>query len=267
MQRDISYSEAIVLHYCGIEHCAPEHSCQGVRLHYLLHFVVSGKGVFKAEGRTYSLSSGDIFLIKPGESTYYCADSSEPWEYIWIAIGGKEAYSLLRDIGLENSRIKKFDDIELIRSKLIVLLEGFKTRNRYFAIEQLYGIAALLYTAQENAAAAEIYLRNAVSYIENNYLYHIKIEDIAERVGIDRSYLYRLFIEYFKKSPKEYLDDIRIKAAKELLSMGSYTVTEAALSCGFSDASAFSKAFRKAVGITAGEYKKKYSNGIIVIRE
>ena len=52
------------IYFCGHEHCQPGHSFgPAVRPHYLIHVVLSGKGIFKHQGHTYSLKSGDSFLI------------------------------------------------------------------------------------------------------------------------------------------------------------------------------------------------------------
>ena len=124
---------------------------------------------------------------------------------------------------------------------------------------QFYGIIALLYdpAVGRGETSAECYVRTAADYIENNYAYPIRIDMIAGRLGIDRSYLYRIFTEKMSVSPKEYLNRVRIKAAKEMLAAGEYSVTDTAFSCGFSDVSAFCNSFRRAEGITAGEYRAK----------
>ena len=69
----------------GNERCLPSHQFgPAVRSYWLLHFVVSGKGVFRTSRGEYSLGKNDIFVIRPYEITYYEADKSEPWEYMWI---------------------------------------------------------------------------------------------------------------------------------------------------------------------------------------
>ncbi len=263
---DIRFSESLVLHYSGSERCSPGHSCGGMRLHYLLHFIVSGRGIFRSGEKSCRLSAGNAFLIRPYEYSYYRADDKEPWEYIWIAFNGAEAPRLLRDIGLESERVLKTDKMGEISEKLRILLKSANENNRYRSLEQFYGIAALLYKPYETGSesSAEQYVRKAADYIENNYAYPIRIDSISEKLGIDRSYLYRIFTERMSVSPKEYLNSVRIRAAKEMLAAGKYSVTQTAFSCGFSDASAFCNGFRRAVGMTAGEYRAKYAETILL---
>lgn len=93
---------------------------------------------------------------------------------------------------------------------------------------------------------ATLYFQKASEYIKNNYAYPIQISDVARYVGIDRSYLYRIFMEHENISPKQYLLKHRLQMATQLLCSSTCTITEAALSCGFRDAPSFCNYFRQA---------------------
>ena len=55
---------------CGLERCAPGQTWgPGIRDHYLIHLVVSGKGVFEVGGRTYEVTPGDLFF-QPAHPLY-----------------------------------------------------------------------------------------------------------------------------------------------------------------------------------------------------
>ena len=69
----------------GSQICKPRHSFgPALRTHWLLHYVVSGKGYFRIKDREYTVTAGNIFVIPPFVETYYEADSRDPWEYIWV---------------------------------------------------------------------------------------------------------------------------------------------------------------------------------------
>lgn len=69
----------------GFEHCRPRHAFgPAVRSYWLLHYIVSGCGVFRSGGKEYAVSAGECFVIHPGEVTRYEADRADPWHYIWI---------------------------------------------------------------------------------------------------------------------------------------------------------------------------------------
>ena len=92
-------------------------------------------------------------------------------------------------------------------------------------------------------------------YIDHNYASDIKVEEIAEKFDIDRKYLRNLFFRYLGVSTKDYLMNIRIEKAKELLTSGELSVGEVALAVGYSDALGFSKIFKKHVGVSPSEFR------------
>ena len=102
----------------------------------------------------------------------------------------------------------------------------------------------------------QIYLEMAREYMKNNYSYDIHISEIATFIGIDRTYLYRIFMEQEQMSPKEYLQQLRIRAAGNMLRSTEHSVTEIAYSCGFKDASAFCNHFRKLTGMTPKVFRR-----------
>ena len=108
----------------------------------------------------------------------------------------------------------------------------------------------------ENSAHGGLYTREheyvnkAIGYIKSNYGYPIQISDLAKHIGIDRTYLYRIFTASENMSPKQYLMQVRINAAKKMLLAGTYSVGETALSCGFSDSAAFCGRFKTVTGMT-----------------
>ena len=67
--------QPLQIFYCGRSACAPGHFWgPAVRPHYLLHVVLNGKGRYTAGGKTYLLTGGDAFFIRPMDSHYYQAD-------------------------------------------------------------------------------------------------------------------------------------------------------------------------------------------------
>lgn len=94
------------LSYSGYAQCGPLH-CYGPasRPHYLIHFVVKGKGMYQASGQKHYLTAGQGFLIEPGTQTFYQADKDDPWSYLWIGVGGTNAGKYIRDIGLNQRAV------------------------------------------------------------------------------------------------------------------------------------------------------------------
>ena len=83
----------------GFQNCDP--LCQwgpGIRDHYLIHYIISGKGYYKVNNKTYTLVAGDTFLVYPNTEVIYYADENEPWEYAWVGFTGSDASMILKAI-------------------------------------------------------------------------------------------------------------------------------------------------------------------------
>ena len=101
------------------------------------------------------------------------------------------------------------------------------------------------------------YVKKAVSFIQSNYCNPIRVTDVADYVCVNRSYLYTLFQNYLGRSPQQVLTMFRITKARELLESTSYPIESIALSCGYSDALVFTKAFRSMRGMSPSQYRKE----------
>lgn len=254
----------IVIFFCGREQCEPGHAFgPAIRPHYLLHYIVHGSGKYYENGRVHNLAQGQAFLIKPKETTFYMASQQDPWEYMWFAFGGTEAENIVDRCGMNgNSPIYQGGNGGEIAFFLQSMVENFENYNQNEFM--LLGYFYLIFSRMENheqsgkGAYEKFYMRQAVEYIKNNYSYDIRISDIAKYIGIDRTYLYRLFIQEENISPKKYVTKYRLEMAMRLLKQGDRNVTEIALSCGFKDTPSFCKHFRSNLNMTPSQYKDRF---------
>ena len=66
----------------------------GIRDHYLIHYVISGKGTYEVNNETHFLSAEDAFLVYPNTEIIYRADAKTPWEYAWVGFTGSDAATI-----------------------------------------------------------------------------------------------------------------------------------------------------------------------------
>ena len=103
-------------------------------------------------------------------------------------------------------------------------------------------------------------LAPALSYINDHYTQqNIELADLARLCGVSQPYLRRLFQAAFRVPPAVYVRNKRLKYAKELLSTGEYSVTDASVLAGFNDTAYFSREFKSYTGMTPSEYSKNGS--------
>lgn len=261
-------SRALTIYYGGSEVCTPSHSFgPAIRPHYLMHYILDGKGNYYVGDKCYQLKKGEGFLICPGESTYYKADKEDPWEYCWISFDGYEAANILKNIGLSKDNLI-FKDYSngTFKENLLSLIYNHENNssNELALIGQLYLCFSNIYdqVSSKEKDTYESYSDKALNYIYNNFSYDIKISDIAKHVGIDRTYLYKLFMQEHKTSPQQYLISFRLNTAVNLLETTKMNITEISYSCGFKDTPTFYKHFKKQFNITPVKYRKSKTNYI-----
>lgn len=262
----------LYLCFCGYANCSPLYSFgPAVRPNYILHYILQGRGIFRAEEQNYSLSAGQGFLIEPEMQTFYQADEQDPWSYLWIGFGGSRAGDYLRELGLGGrQRIFSCDCGSELKDLVYRMLKNqtYTPSNEYLLESLLYQFFSVLaehleVRTQGQNADGNLYVRKAVEYIQNNYARPIRVSDIADYIGIHRSYLYTLFQEHLQTSPKAYLTNFRLTRASQLLDVTDLSVESVALSCGYQDALRFSKQFKAMMGFTpTGQRKKNRSSNI-----
>ena len=257
---------SLYVNCCGCSQTEPLHSFgPASKPHYLIHFVLSGKGVFRFHDKEYHLESGYGFLIQPNELAFYQADEKEPWSYLWVGFGGSRAEEYLNAMSLSG----RHPIFSCNRSEELYNIVRDMMEHNTFGVSDdlrrngLLGVFLSVIADSTGVAAKEEedkgnqYVKKAVSFIQSNYCNPIKVTDVAEYVCINRSYLYTLFQNYLGMSPQQFLTTFRITKARELLESTNYPIESIALSCGYSDALVFTKAFRAMKGMSPSQYRKE----------
>mgnify|MGYP004487652089 FL=1 len=194
----------LLLQFCGYSTTKPLHSFGPVvRPHYIIHFVLNGKGIFQIREKTYHLEAGQGFLIEPDELTFYQSDAKEPWEYLWIGFNGRMVPEFLKQIGLSSAHPifhcdKRKELYWLVNDMLVHSKSNFSSDlRRTGLLYEFLSILALNPLESDQQVDSEyMYINQAIEYIKNNYWDGIHIYDIAKYLCIDRSYLYLLFHKY-----------------------------------------------------------------------
>ncbi len=247
------------IYHCGHQRCSGGHAFgPAIRNHYLLHYVLSGTGRYYVDGVCNHIKAGEGFLICPGKSTYYIADTDDPWAYVWIGFDGYEVPTILKDCGLSEQQLHYQGGDAHLGQELIAFVETMTEQaGHYERLSKFYHILSLLQKNDTASNQEQDYFDAAVEFIYHNYGYDIKISDIARKVGIDRTYLYKIFMKKIAQSPQRYLILFRLRMGCEMLQQTKRNITEIAYSCGFKDTPSFCKQFRKQYQQTPLQYRRQ----------
>ncbi|MFD2613841.1 AraC family transcriptional regulator [Paenibacillus gansuensis] len=237
--------------------------------YYLVHYVLSGRGVFRCLDEAYELRAGDSFFIKPGRLVSYEADLADPWQYRWIACRGEEAERMYDAAGVSSRA-------PVIRStgnrRIPVLfnqIEGVLKRKGEGVDYKASGYWNLLMGEYREVqspradAGPEVLdeidktVQQAVHYLSTQYAEAVTIEMMAESLGYNRAYLSKIFKQRMKESPVTFLLHLRLDKARLLIrERPELTLEQIASSVGFNDPLYFSKQFKKRYELSPSDYRR-----------
>ncbi|MDR0266836.1 AraC family transcriptional regulator [Paenibacillus sp.] len=235
--------------------------------YYLLHYVESGRGLFRTEQHTYELGKGSCFLIHPSRLVSYASDESDPWRYRWTAFTGNEAKELVESAGFVGGQSVLFTGGEsLIPSSINRIADAFYSKKESADMAAL-GYLYLIFSEAREILTSEIPLtgtesqvqrtvKQMIHYLSAQYAHPVSIEQMCESLGYNRAYLSRIFKKETGMSPVTYLLKLRIDKSRQLLrERPELSIEQVAASVGLTDALYFSRQFKRLCGQSPSHYR------------
>ncbi|MFC4810869.1 AraC family transcriptional regulator [Paenibacillus sp. GCM10023250] len=250
------------LYYCGVEEVERFFTCgPHIRDRYLIHYVIGGSGFFESRGRRHKVGAGELFAIFPGELISYETDPGDPWTFCWFAFDGRRSKEMLRRAGIsQDVPVRRVHGGDAIRGYVELLnetLRAYPSRDLpatriHGALYDIFAVLELSCLASRPAMPAKAdaadYVGKALQFIETHYQSPISIKNIADYVGLERTYFTKQFTKSTGESPQQYLIKYRIDQALRLLSTTAMTVGQVGKSVGIPEPAYFSRLFKKVVG-------------------
>ena len=219
------------------------------RAHNGFVFCKKGSAIYSYEGRDYLCDETHVILVsKKTDYDFVTNGQCEMFTIDFELSEGQFEGLYLLSIGESSSFYRGFQDMQ----NRIFSLSSYKLPN----LSSLYDLTSRINDFGFNKKKYEI-IEESERYMEDNrYSGGLSIDDIAEKSNISEVYFRRLFKEKYGISPVQYINNRRIKLAKDLLVKDEMTINEISQVCGFSDLYSFSRAFKKKVGTAPSQYKK-----------
>ena len=209
-------------------------------------FCLSGQVTYTSNGQDFTLDKKCAVILPQGaEYTLRCQ---------------KEGQFPVINFKAENFKCDSFVEVPLESNN--VYINNYRKLSDYFLYDdKSLKIFGLFYSMLDMLNSAlthtETPLHPVVSFLEKNISdSEITNEFLAEKLGISEVYLRKLFHEHYGTSPKQYIIDMRIQKARQLLENGTETITEISEQCGFSSLYHFCRLFKAKVGLTPSDYRK-----------
>lgn len=212
-----------------------------------LSFCTEGQITYTQNGKEYISDYAHAIILPKGQSyciygdkkgyfpviNFHC-ESFPCTEITVIPIGNPESY---------------IKDYEQMKSLMLF------SKNRTKIISILYNIIHRL-SFSENINSET--LLPAIKYLESNYTDpNLTNSILAHKCAISEVYFRKLFLQQYNTTPKQYVMNIRIDKAKQLLTDGILKINVISEKCGFSNAYHFCRVFKEKTGLTPTEFMKQ----------
>ncbi|CAN7674400.1 AraC family transcriptional regulator [Paenibacillus sp. LjRoot153] len=255
-------------------------------LDYLLVYIQEGTCCFWVDHQKYMFYSGQFCLVQPGSllSLEGLTNTVTPFLHFDIAYNPERAdsfptrpgqidlsaYSHLMQPTLQDLFMTQVpvhvqpQDPFLLKEKLLQTIELFHMPNSFTQLRtqqlMLDIILSILEPYQRDVPSLAPSLNWITSYFSNHLSDPISVQDMASRANLSVSRFSFLFKQRYGTSPHQYLLQMRIHHAKELLTNTEHSLESISDYCGFADLHHFSKIFKQRTGTTPGEHRKTTKN-------
>lgn len=243
-------------------------SKSGVKPHthpyYHMLYIESGSCIMTVAGQRHVLEAGQSILIPPHtEHSYY---NEKP-----VAMHNQEIkFTYARSIPF------RISDSTLVCSLFQQVVQEYSLLGRSADKSAAAYMSALLYAITQDARLEKTIdfqyvdasgfgelARNVIHYLEAHYQEELRLDDIAQMTGHNKSYLCVAFKKDTGFTILDCLNTIRIRRAAELIVYSDHSFAQVAGMCGFTSVSHFNRVFVKYVGITPGQCRRAYPVGIL----
>ena len=231
---------------------------------FILEYIVSGKGYLNVNDEKHTLKAGDAYIIHPGDFCIYHSDPSDPYKKYWVNFSASFFFTELLKAYDINDRVVRGLDLSGFFEDIFKLEERYTLNDEMYIPASKLIFGALMEIAQhkqKNFMSQE----KDIAFKVRNLLYKsfatkITIDEVAKRFYRSKNDINRQFKKKYNTTPHNYLIDVRIGKAKNLLVNSKKTLAEIASFLCFSSEFHFSNTFKKKVGVSPSEFRKSHAS-------
>ena len=211
-----------------------------------LTFRISGSCIISCGGKDCLVNTNDILYLP--QNTGYTAEYTDS-EMIAIH------FVTARDD--RQAEVYSFENVEQIYSLFLQALSLWENKEPGYGVYLMAHLYTILGAILERKTKTSLprHFMNALSFINSNYKDNsISVDMICARAGISATAFRQLFRKHYQKTPTQYITDLRLAYARNLIS-GGMTIENAACESGFNDPKYFARVVKKHFGCTPRDLK------------
>jgi AraC-like DNA-binding protein len=232
---------------------------------YQLIYIGAGKLHLYENGQERIISKGNMLLFRPGQQQFYNLYAADKPETYWVHFTGSEVEALLDYYGMPKDKSVFFTgtspDYQWLFRQMIQELQLFRANYDDLLNINLRHVFLMISrflkerTKHDSDTLNEV--ERAAHFFNENYNRNISIKKYASEHHISECWFNRTFKQVIKLTPMQYIIQIRITNAINLLESTRFNIIQIANAVGYDDAYYFSRLFRKHTGVSPTEYRKR----------
>lgn len=225
---------------------------------YFFIYVTGGVFNTSIDGMHRKFNAGSVVIFPPKYKYHYWGEP--PSSYVCVHFTGSHAKSLLYDLGFSTMPYTvELEYSTKIRSLFDKMDEQYMTNAPFLQYSLSCLLEQILLTIAVERVKSEGYrtFKKSIKYIHANYTDKIQIPYLAKIEGLSNSRFITLFSKEMGKTPSEYILDLRLGRACELLVATDKQISSIGTTVGYKDQYFFSKIFKKHMGISPQGYRNK----------
>lgn len=237
------------------------------RKDYQLLYIADGQIQIFFDGKEHILGKGNMLLFRPDEpQIYYLFAKYSPKTY-WVHFTGNAVEKMLDKYQMPKGRnifyIGTSPDYQWMFNQMIQELQLRRTNYEELLCINLHQIFLIInrYIQEADNISNNILdeIERAKHYFIKNYNKRIVIEQYAQERLMSSCWFINNFKRIIKCTPMQFILNLRIEKAKELLEFGNYNISQVSAMVGYDNPLYFSRLFKKYVGVSPKEYKKGFN--------
>lgn len=232
---------------------------------YQLLYINSGKLHLYEDGEEKIITKGNMLLFRPGTSQIYNIYLADKPETYWVHFTGRDVDALLDYYGMPKNKLVFFTgtspDYPWLFRQMIQELQLCRVNYEDLLKINLQHIFLMISRFLKEGTELDSDTLNEVErathYFNENYSKNITIKDYAAERHMSDCWFNRTFKKITKVTPMQYIISLRITSAINLLESTNQSIKQIASTVGYDDQYYFSKLFKKTMGSSPSEYKKR----------
>ena len=230
---------------------------RSVRRDYYLIYVTVGHMIIDFDDSSAALTAGDMMVISPGKHYHNYLDGDNRVNYLWMHFTGRGASKIVNEFDIPVNKVCHAGVHHSFNEMWQRMFAEFVRNDKYFApvTEGILKTILAAFSRYIHSSSNRRSFVRSVTYIHSHYSEVITVAQLADMEHMSEPHYRVCFRKTMGMSPVEYMTEVRIRSAVQLLEDTDKKLEEISRLCGYNDMYYFIRVFKKKTGVTPGRYR------------